>query len=85
MTRENLVAAVTDCEGDKYALLEDVLEKARFFEILDQAQKASGKSREAFSIAVKSNISMMLRRADVGTYMDPFLVIHLLRLLLQKG
>jgi hypothetical protein len=28
---------------------------------------------------------MMLRRSDVGIYTDPFLVIHLLRLLMKKG
>ncbi len=85
MTRENIVAVVTDPGRDKYALLEEVLETSRFFEILEEAREASGKPREFFSVAVKANISMMLRRDDVGTYMDPFLVIHLLRLLLKRG
>lgn len=85
MEPESIVAAVTDPCRDKIALLEDVLEKSRFFETLDRAFQDSGKEKSDFVVAVKPNLSMALRRADVGTYTDPFLVIHLLRMLLQKG
>ncbi len=81
----NTVAAFTDHEIDKYSLLEKVLEHSSFFKVLDQAWEKSTKEKSGFKIAVKPNISMMLRRSDVGTYTDPLLVIHLLRLLLQRG
>ena len=80
-----IVVAVTDHEMDKYTLLEMVLDKARFFEVVNTCWRNSGKPKQDFRIAVKPNLSMMLRRSDVGTYTDPFLVIHVLRLLLKKG
>jgi len=84
-TGANVVAAITDHALDKYALLEKVLSIAGFFETLEREWKESGKQKSEFGIAVKPNLAMMLRRADVGTYTDPFLVVHLLRLLLQRG
>jgi hypothetical protein len=80
-----IVAAVTDHGLDKYSLLEKVLDQARFWEVLEREWKKSGKGKEDFQIAVKPNMAMMLRRSDVGVYTDPFLVIHLLRLLIKKG
>ena len=82
---ESVVAAFTDHTIDKYSLLEKVLEHSYFFEVLESDWANSGKDKEDFLIAVKPNLAMMLRRSDVGTYTDPFLVIHLLRLLLQRG
>jgi len=84
-TDRNIVAAVTDHDLDKYSLLEKVLELSGFFETLDAAWKNSHKTKKDFKVVVKPNITMMLRRSDVGTYTDPFLVIHLLRLLLKRG
>ena len=81
----SIVAAITDHDLDKYSLLEKVLGMSGFFEILDGSWENSGKPRKDFRIVVKPNISMMLRRGDIGTYTDPFLVIHLLRLLLKRG
>jgi hypothetical protein len=87
--QESHVAVVQDLEEnpakDKYALLEEVLEKGRFFEVLEEKRREKGKGKEDFFVVVKSNISMMLRRSDVGVYTDPFLVIHLLRLLVARG
>lgn len=82
---ENNVAAFTDLQGDRYALFEKTLRAARFFETLERERLAAGKARADFAIVIKPNISMMLRRADIGTYTDPFFVIHLLRLLLAEG
>lgn len=82
---DNIVAAITDPDTDKYSLLERVLVEARFWETLERAQQESAKPKSDFRIAIKPNLSMMLRRSDVGTYTDPFLVIHLLRLLLLRG
>ncbi len=82
---QNLVAATTDPDLDKYSLLEQVLGQARFFQILEDHWKKSGKEKRDFRIVIKPNLTMMLRRSDVGTYTDPFLVIHFLRLLLTRG
>ncbi|MBW1988890.1 MAG: DUF362 domain-containing protein [Deltaproteobacteria bacterium] len=83
--RENVVAAVRCDRRDKYELLEEVLERGDFLEVLEERRAEAGKSRADFRVAVKVNLSMMLRRADVGTYTDPFLVVHLLRWLLLRG
>lgn len=82
---DNVVVALTDHELDKYALLEKTLQAAGFFELLQDHWEKSGKAKSEFRIVLKPNLTMLLRRADVATYTDPFLVIHLLRLLLQKG
>lgn len=82
---ESTVVAYTDNEATKYSLLERVLEESLFFELLEQRTKDSRRKKKDFKIVIKPNITMLLRRSDDGTYTDPFLVIHLLRLLLQKG
>lgn len=83
--RTGTVAAFTDHELDKYSLMERVLSESRFLEVLEQKLSQSGKDRKDFCIAIKPSISMLLRRNDVGTYTDPFLVVHLLRLLIGRG
>ena len=82
---DNLVVAMTDHDLDKYSLLEKVLREADFFGVLSEHQKQSGIKQKDFKIVIKPNITMLLRRSDVGIYTDPFLAIHLLRLLRQKG
>ncbi len=81
----SVVAVATDADADRFTLLETVLAQSKLFEVLERNRRASGKSKADFFVVVKPNISMMLRRADIGTYTDTFLVIHLLRLLLAKG
>lgn len=80
-----LVAANTDHDGDRYLLFEKTLQEGRLRETLEAARVASGKTKAAFFVVIKPNISMMLRRADIGTYTDTFFVIHLLRLLVAAG
>lgn len=82
---QTVVVTLTDHQIDKYTLLEKVLELSGFFDVLDDSFKKSKKEKSEFKIVVKPNLSMMLRRADVGTYTDPFLLVHLLRLILRKG
>jgi hypothetical protein len=82
---DNFIAALTDPDADKYELLERTLAEARFFEQLEAAWRTSGKDRAEFKIALKPNLGMLLRRADIGTYTDTGLVVHLLRLLLLRG
>ena len=81
----NIVAVTTDHETDKYTLFDQTLDAAGFYTILDRRWRESGKAKEDFFIVIKPNISMMLRRDDVGTYTDTFLVIHMLRRLIQRG
>ena len=82
---DNIVAAFTDNTGDRFSLFEKSLLTSRFFETLEKTRLACGKGKSDFFIVIKPNISMMLRRADIGTYTDPFFVIHLLRLLMKRG
>ena len=84
-TSDNIVVANTDHEQDPYQLFERTLEEAGFLQALKNVWQISGKEKADFFIVIKPNISMMLRRADIGTYTDTFLVIHLLRLLLADG
>ena len=79
--RRDIVAAITDHDIDKYSLLELILEQSLFFQILDSEWKKSNKEKKDFIISVKPNLSMMIRKSDDGTYTDPFLVMHLLRLI----
>ena len=80
-----MVGVARDDEVDKYSLLEQVLADSNFFPTLAARCRQVGKRRAEVRVAIKPNISMMLRRADLGTYTDSFLVIHLLRLLLGAG
>ncbi len=82
---DNIVVANTDHEQSPYQLLEQTLNEANFLQSVENACQASGKNKADFLIVIKPNISMMLRRADIGTYTDTFMVIHLLRLLLTAG
>lgn len=84
-TTDNIVVANTYHEQNPYQLLEQTLAEAGFLQSVENARQASGKIKTEFFIVIKPNISMMLRRADIGTYTDSFLVIHLLRLLLAAG
>ena len=85
LLKKTIVAASTNHEEDKYSLYESVVEDAGLYDVLEAERAKSGKSKEDFFIVVKPNIAMMLRRDDIGTYTDSFIVIHALRLLLKKG
>jgi len=60
--------------NDKFALLDQVLEATKFFDILDERFRKSGKSREDFKVAIKPNFMFMHSREDISTYTDPELV-----------
>ena len=59
---------------DKFKLLDKVLEQTRFFEILDQRFKETGKSRKDFSVVIKPNFMFLHHKKDITTYTDPELV-----------
>jgi uncharacterized protein (DUF362 family) len=70
---------------DKIALLKDVLDIAELEKELEAVRTATNKTVEAFSIAVKPNASMFVRRDDDGVTTDPLLVLALVEYLHEKG
>lgn len=77
------VAAVSD--PDRFEALDRVLESTRFFTLLDDAQKRSGKSKDQFSVVVKPNFSFMYSLTDISTFTDPKLVEHLIDRMHERG
>jgi uncharacterized protein (DUF362 family) len=77
------VACIYD--EDKFRALDQVLEKTGFYEILERKWKGSGKKKEDFLIAMKSNFMMTYNKTDESTYTDPQLVEYLLNKLHDRG
>ena len=77
------VAAIKD--PDRFRALDQVLEETGFFNLLDEAQSNSGKTKDGFSIIIKPNFSFMYSLTDISTYTDPSLVEHLIDRILEKG
>ncbi|MGR3310730.1 MAG: DUF362 domain-containing protein [Candidatus Brocadiales bacterium] len=70
---------------DKFELLDKVLKDTAFLDILERRWKESGKTKEAFSVAVKPNFMFMHSKKDVSTYTDPVLVETLINKIAAKG
>ena len=70
---------------DKFKLLDKVLEQTRFFEILDQRFKETGKSRKDFSVVIKPNFMFLHHKKDITTYTDPELVEALINKIAETG
>ena len=70
---------------DKFKLLDEVLEKSGFFDILEKSFQKSGRPREAFSVVVKPNFMFMHAKKDISTYTDPQLVEHLIDRIAARG
>lgn len=69
---------------EKFDLLDDVIERTRFFDALEKRYKESGKSRDAFSIIIKPNFMFTYNREDRSTFTDPTLVEHLIKRIEEK-
>jgi uncharacterized protein (DUF362 family) len=82
-TETATVAAVKD--PDRFKALDKVLELTGFFDLLSEAQKQSGKTKEKFSIIIKPNFSFMYSLSDISTFTDPDLVEHLIDRIYDKG
>jgi len=80
-----LVVINKDNGEGRFALLDKTLQESGFWETIERALVASGKSRNDFRVVVKSNISMLIRRADDGIYTDPLLVRHFFLRLAERG
>lgn len=70
---------------DKFAALDDVLERAKFFELLDRKFAASGKSKADYLIIIKPNLMFMYSEIDRSTFTDPALIEHLVDRIAEKG
>lgn len=55
---------------EKFDLLDDVIEKSRFFEVLEKSYRGSGKGRDAFSIIIKPNFMFTYNREDRSTFTE---------------
>jgi uncharacterized protein (DUF362 family) len=76
---------VVEKGDDKFKLLDRVLEKTEFFDLLDKRFKDSGKSKQDFSVVIKPNFMYMHSKKDISTYTDPELVEALIDKITEKG
>ena len=75
---------------DKNAILEDIIERSKFLDHLEEQYKLfhaeSGKSKHEFKIAIKPNIMTASEpQPDSSVYTDPQLVEQLIAKIRQKG
>jgi uncharacterized protein (DUF362 family) len=62
-----------------------VLDQAGFYEVLQRRFAASGKTKDAFAIAIKPNFMYMHSKRDFSTYTDPELVEALVDRMAERG
>ncbi len=70
---------------DKFKLLDEVLDKAGFFDVLDKHFAESGKSKEDFKVVIKPNFMFMHSKKDISTFTDPPLVEALIDRIYERG
>jgi uncharacterized protein (DUF362 family) len=70
---------------DKFALLDQVLETTKFFDILEESCRKSGKAKEDFKVVIKPNFMFMHSKQDISTYTDPALVEGLVDRIAARG
>lgn len=70
---------------DKITLLNEVLDLSGLVKELEKVRNTAGKEPEDFTIAIKPNASMFVRRDDDGVTTDPLLVLALVEYLYGKG
>jgi uncharacterized protein (DUF362 family) len=70
---------------DKFKLLDQVLEEAKFFEVLEKHFSKSNKSKEEFKVVIKPNFMYLHHKKDISTYTDPELVEALINKIADKG
>lgn len=79
------LVAIARGGDDKFQLLEEAAEKAGFWPNIEAAFRASSKTRDRFSIAIKPNLMILLTAKVPVIATDPQLVEHLVRLLRARG
>ncbi len=70
---------------DKVTLLNEVIARAGLEGELEAVRKRSKKQKKNFTIAIKPNASMFVRRDDDGVTTDPVLVLALVEWLHERG
>ena len=84
--RSNRVVKAAAIRGpDKFANLDEVLERTGFFGKLEDAGSRTGKKKEDLAIIVKPNFMFMYSTKDRSTFTDPELVEHLIKRIHEKG
>lgn len=71
-TPETTVVSLTG--EDKFKLLDEVLDRANFFGVLNDIYNNSGKSKSDFAVVIKPNFMFMHSKKDHSSYTDPELV-----------
>jgi len=84
-TVNNRTQVVVVKHDDKFTAMEQVLAQTGFFDVLERHWRDSGKARDDFLIAVKSNIMMANSREDPSTITDPELVEYLIDRIVEGG
>ncbi len=84
---ETVVVRTTqkDDDSDRFALLEQVIEEAGFWDALEKQYMKSGTTKKDFLIAVKPNLMMFYSKKDMSIITDPGLVEHLIKKISEKG
>ena len=84
---KTIVSIVRKGEGEKLKALDQVMEEADFFGVLDKCQKFQKPEKEKsdFKIVIKPNFMMAYNKEDPTTYTDPKLVERLIKQLYEKG
>lgn len=76
---------VVETGEDKLAMLDAILAKTRFFEIMERRWAETGKPKAAFSVVIKPNFMYMHSKKDISTYTDPALVEALVDRIVEHG
>jgi uncharacterized protein (DUF362 family) len=70
---------------DKFALLDQVVTEAGFWDVLERQFAASGKAKSDYRVVIKPNFMFMHSKTDVSTYTDPELVESLVNSIVARG
>jgi uncharacterized protein (DUF362 family) len=84
---ETVVVRTTqkDNDSDRFALLEQVIKEAGFWDILENEFVKSGKTKKDFLVAVKPNLMMYCKKDNMSIITEPALVKHLINKIAEKG
>lgn len=72
-------------DGDRFEVLDRVIERAGFWDDLAGRLEESGKERADFLVAIKPNLMMFYSREDMSVITEPALVEHLVDRLVDRG
>lgn len=82
---EKVIVRKTVDDSDRFKLLEQVIEEAGFWNILEESLSGSGKTNDDFLIAIKPNIMMFYSKKDMSVITEPALVEHLINKIVERG